>query len=132
MQRAYPSDLAQLDLERRDRVQTILRRERRSRREERPPGLLDRHEVVERRIGNSPAPKIEEPLAFHRQLDLALDSHGRAREGYIRPWSGVGPDPVRGPLDHRISDRNRHASIDRKSTRLNSSHTVISYAVFCL
>src|SRR5256885_5877450 len=25
-----------------------------------------------------------------------------------------------------------HASIDRKSTRLNSSHLVISYAVFCL
>src|SRR5438034_2965231 len=25
-----------------------------------------------------------------------------------------------------------HTSIDRKSTRLNSSHTVISYAVFCL
>src|SRR3712207_7374806 len=26
----------------------------------------------------------------------------------------------------------RHASIDRKSTRLNSSHANISYAVFCL
>src|SRR5476649_2988817 len=26
----------------------------------------------------------------------------------------------------------RLASLDRKSTRLNSSHTVISYAVFCL
>src|SRR5260221_10790408 len=25
-----------------------------------------------------------------------------------------------------------HAVVDRKSTRLNSSHTVISYAVFCL
>src|SRR5438034_5015779 len=25
-----------------------------------------------------------------------------------------------------------HKRIDRKSTRLNSSHTVISYAVFCL
>src|SRR5438034_8754489 len=25
-----------------------------------------------------------------------------------------------------------HAPVDRKSTRLNSSHTVISYAVFCL
>src|SRR5260221_8031840 len=25
-----------------------------------------------------------------------------------------------------------HVMIDRKSTRLNSSHTVISYAVFCL
>src|SRR5947207_3718211 len=27
---------------------------------------------------------------------------------------------------------NKPASVDRKSTRLNSSHTVISYAVFCL
>src|SRR5215204_6874538 len=26
----------------------------------------------------------------------------------------------------------RAAKVDRKSTRLNSSHTVISYAVFCL
>src|SRR5215211_8293125 len=26
----------------------------------------------------------------------------------------------------------RHVLADRKSTRLNSSHTVISYAVFCL
>src|SRR5438034_7196464 len=26
----------------------------------------------------------------------------------------------------------RQGSLDRKSTRLNSSHTVISYAVFCL
>src|SRR5438132_6415774 len=26
----------------------------------------------------------------------------------------------------------RHEEVDRKSTRLNSSHTVISYAVFCL
>src|SRR5260221_5284548 len=31
------------------------------------------------------------------------------------------------------SERYRHQNrIDRKSTRLNSSHTVISYAVFCL
>src|SRR5947207_11369553 len=28
--------------------------------------------------------------------------------------------------------RRLHRGIDRKSTRLNSSHTVISYAVFCL
>src|SRR5256885_12854611 len=32
------------------------------------------------------------------------------------------------PLDGRLSD----AEVDRKSTRLNSSHLVISYAVFCL
>src|SRR5947207_4875326 len=28
--------------------------------------------------------------------------------------------------------RHRGKTVDRKSTRLNSSHTVISYAVFCL
>src|SRR5260221_6566967 len=29
-------------------------------------------------------------------------------------------------------DRKKREAADRKSTRLNSSHTVISYAVFCL
>src|SRR5256885_11860299 len=33
---------------------------------------------------------------------------------------------------HRERDRNKDTSLDRKSTRLNSSHLVISYAVFCL
>src|SRR5438034_6669301 len=37
------------------------------------------------------------------------------------------PDHVRAD-DGRLVDLHR----DRKSTRLNSSHTVISYAVFCL
>src|SRR3989454_7085414 len=31
-----------------------------------------------------------------------------------------------------IVPRSAHGSTDRKSTRLNSSHLVISYAVFCL
>src|SRR5260221_2810891 len=31
-----------------------------------------------------------------------------------------------------VRGRGRVSHIDRKSTRLNSSHTVISYAVFCL
>src|SRR5699024_1969584 len=30
------------------------------------------------------------------------------------------------------STRTQHARLDRKSTRLNSSHVSISYAVFCL
>src|SRR2546430_13624837 len=35
---------------------------------------------------------------------------------------------------HRVANRFRHLSpeLDRKSTRLNSSHSQISYAVFCL
>src|SRR5260221_5136213 len=32
----------------------------------------------------------------------------------------------------RTSSESRSTTRDRKSTRLNSSHTVISYAVFCL
>src|SRR5260221_10651737 len=51
------------------------------------------------------------------------------------------PNQERRPLDtadigfkaHEASDGlTMSALIDRKSTRLNSSHTVISYAVFCL
>src|SRR5260221_1811345 len=38
------------------------------------------------------------------------------------------PAFVVGPRGHRVKPLGR----DRKSTRLNSSHTVISYAVFCL
>src|SRR5690606_18147219 len=42
---------------------------------------------------------------------------------------GAGPprSHARFPCDHR-----RSADADRKSTRLNSSHVKISYAVFCL
>src|SRR2546426_9395749 len=39
-----------------------------------------------------------------------------------------GTDPLLGPS----TTRTEKVFIDRKSTRLNSSHLVISYAVFCL
>src|SRR5947207_5888473 len=41
------------------------------------------------------------------------------------------PLPAR-RIGKSASDRHRRGRGDRKSTRLNSSHTVISYAVFCL
>src|SRR3712207_7071769 len=43
------------------------------------------------------------------------------------------PEPS-GPPTLRLSDRRRDSAppLDRKSTRLNSSHANISYAVFCL
>src|SRR5438067_9770589 len=34
--------------------------------------------------------------------------------------------------DHRRRERRLRQTVDRKSTRLNSSHVSISYAVFCL
>src|SRR5947207_12276706 len=39
---------------------------------------------------------------------------------------------VQNDLSRMMRLTRRHLPIDRKSTRLNSSHTVISYAVFCL
>src|SRR5947207_5389633 len=43
------------------------------------------------------------------------------------------PEHHPGGGDPRLRDGgNCHRKEDRKSTRLNSSHTVISYAVFCL
>src|SRR2546430_5635600 len=41
-------------------------------------------------------------------------------------------DPDRGDDDDRVVDRVDAEPGDRKSTRLNSSHSQISYAVFCL
>src|SRR2546430_12008917 len=44
------------------------------------------------------------------------------------------PNRLLSPLPlHRVADRSRQqTAVDRKSTRLNSSHSQISYAVFCL
>src|SRR3712207_7708492 len=39
---------------------------------------------------------------------------------------------VPGPCTHRPSRHGSREHLDRKSTRLNSSHANISYAVFCL
>src|SRR5438045_5992139 len=46
--------------------------------------------------------------------------------------SQVGPDPKITWLVYRQGYEDRAKQEDRKSTRLNSSHLGISYAVFCL
>src|SRR5688572_31026782 len=65
-----------------------------------------------------------------RSRDLRRSDLGRARPSYPRPiaWGKAGtdhPDGDLGPVSPRPAE-------DRKSTRLNSSHSQISYAVFCL
>src|SRR5438552_8103171 len=42
------------------------------------------------------------------------------------------PEEDRRAQSHPDSAGGRHCQEDRKSTRLNSSHQIISYAVFCL
>src|SRR5690625_4804173 len=51
------------------------------------------------------------------------------REGYVRIRVNGEMQEV---TDEIELDKNKEHSIDRKSTRLNSSHVAISYAVFCL
>src|SRR3712207_7457844 len=70
-------------------------------------------------------------LSLHDALPIYA---GRRRPGEEDPGHGRegAPDhrlPRDGPRDRRALPRARR---DRKSTRLNSSHANISYAVFCL
>src|SRR5258708_22312771 len=67
-----------------------------------------------------PAP--EGPLRSGRQR-----GHGALRPGEIRGRLGA-----QGLADARADRQIEAAGTDRKSTRLNSSHQIISYAVFCL
>src|SRR3712207_7464923 len=55
--------------------------------------------------------------------DDVLEALRDSVETYVRDRGRSGTRRVRG---------RRHAPLDRKSTRLNSSHANISYAVFCL
>src|SRR3712207_6862532 len=62
-------------------------------------------------------------------------SHAKAIQHMGQPWGGEQrPHPRHGELRHRSAiDGDVGLFIeDRKSTRLNSSHANISYAVFCL
>src|SRR5256886_10312831 len=57
---------------------------------------------------------------------LTLSDQGRVGTG---PTMGAGVARVEGAL---IGSTDSDFTLDRKSTRLNSSHSQISYAVFCL
>src|SRR2546426_12831582 len=63
-------------------------------------------------------------LSLHDALPISADSRDPMRQPELECVFGIG---VLGR-----AARERRCRIDRKSTRLNSSHLVISYAVFCL
>src|SRR5436190_24259043 len=77
---------------------------------------------------NDPAPTEIYTLSLHDALPIsALPEEGRFTPGR----AAVAESRVAG-ADLEPSPRAGLSPSDRKSTRLNSSHTVISYAVFCL
>src|SRR3712207_8106849 len=57
---------------------------------------------------------------------FCFDGSGQAARDCQQGWQGGAPERHRARMDERRGTR------DRKSTRLNSSHANISYAVFCL
>src|SRR2546429_6956936 len=58
---------------------------------------------------------------------------GEERDMFQPDWPGKDPSRNRqDALDYLFHDCDRTLAEDRKSTRLNSSHGYISYAVFCL
>src|SRR5690606_39588632 len=81
---------------------------------------------------------FDKALAHRQELvdlvDGLLDdfpiAHGSNRLRYTSPTNSL-PRFVQSWAQPLISARRRNARADRKSTRLNSSHVKISYAVFC-
>src|SRR5207253_10272484 len=74
------------------------------------------------------SPPTISPLSLHDALPISDRPWRASRDPYptaVRTVLGRSPRAVPGPGPPR---RGR----DRKSTRLNSSHVAISYAVFCL
>src|SRR5947208_3882624 len=76
------------------------------------------------------------PDALHEHRDLvADDSDVRALVGEDAQYavdSGPGDEQVAALALHDDLLDPAERPLDRKSTRLNSSHQIISYAVFCL
>src|SRR5258708_30784530 len=72
-------------------------------------------------------------LGLYREIacELTLTEQGQP----IKQRTGVGAlrvDPARNAPSQSIAAASPPPVLDRKSTRLNSSHQIISYAVFCL
>src|SRR5256885_9977800 len=61
---------------------------------------------------------------------LFRSRRGGGWQGSHRRASIIDRGPTKTARNRRVAEHRRGA--DRKSTRLNSSHLVISYAVFCL
>src|SRR5688572_31563488 len=76
---------------------------------------------------NDPATTEIYTLSLHDALPICLREHDHERRP-IRDSSV----PRRRDRHHRHCARAADDRSDRKSTRLNSSHSQISYAVFCL
>src|SRR3989442_2814045 len=73
-------------------------------------------------------------LSLHDALPICLLNHRleEAFHGFLNLVGNLVDDAVHADVDAFLLSQLRRKASDRKSTRLNSSHVRISYAVFCL
>src|SRR3712207_7393755 len=69
---------------------------------------------------------------FRSSTDAALEQNGSGHVVDAADVAGLAGAPGRPPGEEGSAALDPHFWLDRKSTRLNSSHANISYAVFCL
>src|SRR3712207_8650715 len=88
---------------------------------------------------NDTAPTEIYTLSLHDALPISPRPPRRGKEWSSgeRGWCRGGPAAARRPwgdlaAGQALARDERGGPLDRKSTRLNSSHANISYAVFCL
>src|SRR2546430_8471983 len=75
----------------------------------------------------------QEPLATHAPVPLQpLAQQVRRLETALNYLGQPLLAADQKEIDNAIAEPDEIAAVDRKSTRLNSSHSQISYAVFCL
>src|SRR5438034_6967092 len=89
-------------------------------------------------------PRPPTPTLFPYTTLFRSDDWNKTAQRYrSEPETGEGSEELAKRAKHAEHERDEatakyhhyeiaSAALDRKSTRLNSSHTVISYAVFCL
>src|SRR5688572_32183203 len=84
-----------------------------------------------------PAPTEPYTLSLHDALPIFGQSgavpkdYPLTTERYVEDLAQLIRHVAKGPV-HVVGGKSGGISVDRKSTRLNSSHSQISYAVFCL
>src|SRR5688572_143565 len=90
--------------------------------------------------GTKPEPTFAGALSFLRRrytkdlagVDVAVTGIPLDTATTSRPGARFGPRAIRAASAQMAWTRPYGWPLDRKSTRLNSSHSQISYAVFCL
>src|SRR5437879_10446322 len=88
-------------------------------------------------IQSPPPPTLFPYTTLFRSKTFTVVAIAFRKRGGLVPIRGFRKAPRRGamrkiPNIERLEKREYDFSPDRKSTRLNSSHRCISYAVFCL